>query len=91
VEGKDPRSVPPPAFAGRRRSPCISVCRIDPEDGLCIGCQRTIDEIAGWGTMSPEQRMEVWRLIAERRAAASVASADAPPVGPKSTVRSSAE
>jgi predicted Fe-S protein YdhL (DUF1289 family) len=65
-----PAQPPRPAFAGRTRSPCISVCRIDPADGLCVGCQRTIDEIAGWGAMSPEQRMEVWRLIAERRAAA---------------------
>jgi len=60
---------PRPAFAGRTRSPCISVCRIDPDDGRCVGCQRTIDEIASWGAMTPEQRVEVWRLIAERREA----------------------
>jgi predicted Fe-S protein YdhL (DUF1289 family) len=53
------------------RSPCISICRIDPVDELCIGCQRTLDEIAHWGAMNPEQRLEVWRLIAERRAGAS--------------------
>ena len=64
------REVARPAFAGRARSPCISVCRMDPGDGLCVGCQRTIDEIAGWGAMSPEERLEVWRLIGERRAAA---------------------
>lgn len=58
-----------PAFAGKVRSPCISVCRIDPADGLCVGCQRTIDEIADWGAMTPAQRVEVWRLIAERREA----------------------
>jgi predicted Fe-S protein YdhL (DUF1289 family) len=58
-----------PAFAGRTRSPCISICKIDAEDGLCIGCQRTIDEIAGWGTMTPEQRIEVWQRIDERRLA----------------------
>lgn len=60
-----------PAFAGKVRSPCISVCRIDPADGLCVGCQRTIDEIADWGAMTPAQRVEVWRLIAERREAQS--------------------
>ena len=60
-----------PAFAGRARSPCISVCRMDPVDGLCVGCQRTIDEIAGWGAMSPEERLQVWRVIAERREAGS--------------------
>ena len=61
-----------PAFAGRTRSPCISVCRIDPDDGLCVGCQRTIDEIASWGTLSPAQRVEIWRLIDERRLAKQV-------------------
>jgi len=62
-----------PAFAGKVRSPCISICRIDPADGLCVGCQRTIDEIADWGAMTPARRVEVWRLIAERREAKSSA------------------
>lgn len=73
---------PRPAFAGRTRSPCISVCRIDPDDGLCVGCLRTIDEIANWGAMPPEQRVEVWRLIAERREAKEVAKAAAAEQGP---------
>jgi predicted Fe-S protein YdhL (DUF1289 family) len=29
-------------------SPCISVCVIDAPTGLCAGCYRTLDEIAGW-------------------------------------------
>lgn len=62
-----------PAFAGKVRSPCISICRIDPADSLCVGCQRTIDEIADWGAMTPAQRVDVWRLIAERRVAKSAA------------------
>ena len=28
------------------QSPCRKVCVIHPESGLCIGCLRTIDEIA---------------------------------------------
>jgi len=70
-EAQAPAFAARPAFAGKVRSPCISVCRIDPADGLCVGCQRTIDEIAGWGAMTPAQRVEVWRLIAERREAQS--------------------
>ena len=42
-----------------------------------MGCLRTIDEIANWGAMPPEQRVEVWRLIAERREAKEVAKAAA--------------
>ena len=29
-------------------SPCVNICQINPETGYCIGCMRTIDEIAGW-------------------------------------------
>ncbi|HEY7872134.1 MAG TPA: DUF1289 domain-containing protein, partial [Rudaea sp.] len=36
-------------------SPCIGVCRMDA-DGLCIGCRRTLAEIARWGTMSDDDR-----------------------------------
>lgn len=37
-------------------SPCIRVCVIHPESGLCVGCFRRRDEIAGWGAMSAEAR-----------------------------------
>ena len=50
-------------------SPCISVCRIDPADDLCIGCHRSIEEIASWGTMTDEQRRRVWGELRIRRAA----------------------
>ncbi|NLD68621.1 MAG: DUF1289 domain-containing protein [Limnobacter sp.] len=73
-KAETPALPPRPAFAGRTRSPCISICKIDPEDGLCIGCQRTIDEIANWGAMTPEQRTEVWGRIAERKASKAAAS-----------------
>ena len=50
------------------RSPCIAVCRIEPESGLCEGCLRTLDEIARWGSMSNDARREVWSAIHARRA-----------------------
>ena len=28
-------------------SPCINVCQM--QEGLCVGCLRTLDEIARWG------------------------------------------
>jgi predicted Fe-S protein YdhL (DUF1289 family) len=40
------------------RSPCISVCAMDEHD-LCIGCQRTADEITRWGRMSNDERRQV--------------------------------
>jgi uncharacterized protein len=65
-----PALVPPPAPddpARPVRSPCISVCRIDAATGWCEGCQRTLDEIAGWGTMPDEARLAVWARIVRRR------------------------
>lgn len=50
-------------------SPCISVCRMDAASGLCEGCFRTLDEIAGWSTMADHGKCEVWTLIGRRVAA----------------------
>lgn len=62
--------TPPRAGGGRPvPSPCIAVCRIDDESGLCAGCARTLEEIAAWGTMPDEERLAVWQRIALRRAA----------------------
>ena len=47
-------------------SPCILVCTIDPQTGFCLGCARTLDEIARWSSMSTEERMAVWALLADR-------------------------
>lgn len=57
----------PPSLRAKR-SPCIAVCQMEPDTGLCSGCLRTIDEIAGWGTMPEAQRMRVWERIDQRRA-----------------------
>jgi len=48
-------------------SPCINVCRMDAASGLCIGCRRTIDEIAAWSRMDDEGKRAVWQAIALRR------------------------
>ncbi|MFZ4757906.1 MAG: DUF1289 domain-containing protein [Burkholderiaceae bacterium] len=73
------RPVPSPAFIAPPspddpvrpvRSPCISVCRIDADTGLCEGCSRTLDEIADWGTMPDAERLAVWARIVRRRDAA---------------------
>ncbi|MHB8493993.1 MAG: DUF1289 domain-containing protein [Casimicrobiaceae bacterium] len=60
-------SPPPIPSAAPVASPCISVCRMDDATGLCIGCLRTLDEIAAWGTLDDDARREVWVAIARRR------------------------
>jgi predicted Fe-S protein YdhL (DUF1289 family) len=38
-------------------SPCDSTCRIDPKTSWCLGCKRTLREIADWPMLSaPEKR-----------------------------------
>ena len=34
-------------------TPCIKVCVIDGESGLCLGCQRTLAEVAAAGNLVP--------------------------------------
>ncbi|MFT4014616.1 MAG: DUF1289 domain-containing protein [Paracoccus sp. (in: a-proteobacteria)] len=51
-------------------SPCIRVCVIDPASGLCTGCLRSLDEIAGWGTMTEAQRRGIMAALPAREALA---------------------
>ena len=37
-------------------SPCISLCVMDEATGWCIGCGRTLDEIARWGETDQADR-----------------------------------
>lgn len=41
------------------QSPCVKVCVIKPEAGICIGCHRTVDEIARWSRMTADERRAV--------------------------------
>ena len=49
-------------------SPCIDVCRMDAKSGLCEGCLRTVDEIAGWAAATDETKILILAAIAQRRA-----------------------
>ncbi|WP_103224293.1 DUF1289 domain-containing protein [Roseibium marinum] len=49
------------------QSPCINICQIDRENGLCTGCHRTLDEIAGWAGFSEHKRLEIMADLDRRR------------------------
>ncbi|MEO7761692.1 MAG: DUF1289 domain-containing protein [Casimicrobiaceae bacterium] len=51
-------------------SPCVSICAVDPDGGYCLGCYRTLDEIADWISLDSAQRLAVWDAIGQRRKAA---------------------
>jgi predicted Fe-S protein YdhL (DUF1289 family) len=50
-------------------TPCVKICTLDARSGLCLGCGRTVDEIARWIEMSAAERARIiaelpWRLAA---------------------------
>ncbi|MEA5670167.1 DUF1289 domain-containing protein [Pseudomonas sp. MH2] len=46
-------------------SPCVNVCALDEQD-VCIGCQRTVQEITRWARMDNDERRAVIKLCHER-------------------------
>ena len=40
---------------------------MDPQRGLCLGCARTLDEIARWGSMSDAERRALLLLLEARK------------------------
>jgi hypothetical protein len=50
-------------------SPCISVCTLLEPQKICIGCFRTIDEIAHWSVLDAAARRAVLAALPARRAA----------------------
>ncbi len=40
-------------------SPCVQVCVLHPEAGICVGCYRSAAEIARWSAMTPDERRAV--------------------------------
>jgi uncharacterized protein len=60
------------------KSPCVKVCQMDPARGLCLGCQRTLDEIARWSRMSDAERERVLAALPSR--GSDVAEVPVPPL-----------
>ena len=51
-------------------TPCVQICVIDPRSALCIGCWRTIAEIAGWGALDEPARRAIMAVLPARLVAA---------------------
>jgi uncharacterized protein len=50
-------------------SPCINICKMNQQTGLCDGCLRTIDEIVKWGNADNDYKRAVWSEIERRQQA----------------------
>lgn len=51
------------------QSPCIGVCVIDRAQGRCVGCLRTLAEIARWPAAPDRERRQLLQELAQRRRA----------------------
>ncbi|MBL8537407.1 MAG: DUF1289 domain-containing protein [Hyphomonadaceae bacterium] len=50
-------------------TPCIKACAVSGATGLCIGCGRTLREIADWGTLTESERRQIMATLPARLAA----------------------
>jgi len=62
------------------KSPCIKVCQMDPGKGVCLGCCRTLDEIASWAAMPEAERERVLAALPARREQLDVPEVSVPPL-----------
>ncbi len=49
-------------------SPCTKVCVIHPDAEICVGCYRTLTEIAGWTNFTSEERQRLMVELPDRAA-----------------------
>jgi uncharacterized protein len=56
-----------------QETPCIAICIIDPKSGLCLGCGRTLPEIARWHRIENAERLAVMAQLSARMSDAGLA------------------
>jgi predicted Fe-S protein YdhL (DUF1289 family) len=62
------------------KTPCVKVCVMDPQRGVCLGCCRTLDEIARWGAMTDAERERIMNGLAERKRGLDIREISVPPL-----------
>ncbi|CUH65246.1 putative Fe-S protein [Thalassovita autumnalis] len=48
-------------------SPCVQICVMHPEEKICLGCYRSIEEISAWSGMTPDLRSAIMADLPERK------------------------
>ena len=48
-------------------SPCKKICKIDKENGLCIGCYRNAKEVFNWIYFSEDEKMKILLELKKRK------------------------
>jgi predicted Fe-S protein YdhL (DUF1289 family) len=50
-------------------TPCVKICTLDADRNLCLGCGRTVAEIAAWSGMGAAERERLMSELPARMAA----------------------
>jgi uncharacterized protein len=50
-------------------SPCVGVCRLAETAAVCVGCHRTLSEIAAWIRLDEMEKLRVLTAIKKRQEA----------------------
>ncbi len=58
-----PPGGPPKAIA----TPCIKVCVVDGESGLCMGCYRQLSEVAGRSRLTDDESAAIMADLPGRK------------------------
>ena len=56
------------AIEANSETPCNRVCTLHPVSGLCLGCARSLEEIAGWSTFDDKERAAIMSQLQKRLA-----------------------
>jgi uncharacterized protein len=74
-----PRDTSPTMFSADPgiETPCTRVCVMHPALGLCLGCGRSLSEIARWIDYSAAERASIMTQLPSRLATLPGRSADA--------------
>jgi predicted Fe-S protein YdhL (DUF1289 family) len=60
-------TAPPPRPPAPIKTPCIKVCVVDSESGLCLGCYRKLSKVAGWAKLTDAEREAIMAELPSRR------------------------
>lgn len=47
-------------------SPCNQICRIDAATSFCLGCKRTLTEIADWPMLGNGEKRALLKVLEQR-------------------------
>lgn len=62
-------------------SPCVGTCKMDEASGFCLGCGRTLAEIADWGVMDDGLRAQIMQALPARLEALRSRKSETPRTG----------